>query len=245
MRVLGGNAEPVPYIVMEFVDGTDLRKELERLNRLHGGMLGRFSQMDTVLVGLAVADALAALHSEGIIHRDVKPANVMMDRRGNIKLTDFGIAKIVGTSAVTVASEHPLSLHYAAPEVWDGQAIPASDIYALGVTLFELMSGAPPFQGTTSGLYRKHVSEPPDLDSLPRDTAPGLLALISACMAKDAAYRPSASACRDALTQLKSELRAASRDSPIAKPRARIPGSLAPSFASSTDCLGLALPASR
>jgi tetratricopeptide (TPR) repeat protein/serine/threonine protein kinase len=206
VRVLGGAAEPVPYIVMEFVDGSDLRKELERLNRLHGGVLGRFSQMDAIQVGIAVADALAALHGEGIIHRDVKPANVMMDRRGNIKLTDFGIAKIVGTSAVTVASEHPLSLHYAAPEVWDGQAVPQSDIYALGVTLFELLTGTPPFQGTTTALYRKHVSEPPDMDSLPPDTAPGLVALISVCMAKAATYRPSAAECRDTLTQLKNEL---------------------------------------
>ncbi len=206
VKVLGGAAEPVPYIVMEYIDGSDLRKELLRLSSVYGPEAGHFSQVDAVNVGIAVADALTTLHEEGIIHRDVKPANVMMDRRGNIKLTDFGIAKIAGTSPVTALNQQPLSLFYAAPEVWDGESVFASDVYALGVSLYELLTGSCPFQGSPTTLFQKHVSEAPDLGKLPAGTDAGLAELVNVCMAKAAADRPTARVCRDILTTIKNEL---------------------------------------
>jgi len=112
VKVLGGGLEPEPHVVMEFLDGADLAASL--------ASRGPLPQAETIAIGEAVADALAALGHVGIIHRDVKPANIMLCADGTVKLTDFGIAKIVGFDTVTSTGQLPLTMAYAAPEQWIG-----------------------------------------------------------------------------------------------------------------------------
>jgi len=157
----------------------------------------------------AVLDALGALVAVGIIHRDVKPANIMLCADGTVKLTDFGIAKIVGFDTATSTGQLPLTMAYAGPEVWDGQASGASDLYALGVVLFQCLAGRLPFSGSYSEVYRGHLSGTADFDLLPPETAPSLRSLIESCMAKDPAARPATpQAAMAFLDQAKAELEA-------------------------------------
>ena len=182
VRVLGSGSEPSPYLVMDYLEGTDLAAALN--------VRGRLPQRDVIRIGEAVADALASLARVGIIHRDVKPANIMLCSDGTVKLTDFGIAKIAGFDVTTSTGRLPLTMAYAAPEVWDGKATGASDIYALGVVLFQCLSGRLPFIGSYSEVFRGHTSGTPDFDLLPQDTAPALRSLVEACLAKDRSARP-------------------------------------------------------
>src|SRR5205823_5258505 len=138
VRVLGGGSEPTPYIVMEYVEGSDLSALLK-----DGG---RLSSEKTIDIGIGVSLALAALNEAGIVHRDIKPANVMVDSKGVVKLADFGIAKIVGYETVTMTGQVALTMAYAAPEVWDddspfGRPSHRSDLYALGILLFQCLTG--------------------------------------------------------------------------------------------------------
>lgn len=128
------------YLVTELVDGTDLARLLAQ-----GGAL----PPDCVaLVGARIADALDYVHFNALLHRDVKPANVMVSREGEVKLMDFGIAKGEADSDLTRAGMLVGSPSYMAPEVLAGaEAGPASDVWALGVTLYELLAGEKPFRG--------------------------------------------------------------------------------------------------
>jgi eukaryotic-like serine/threonine-protein kinase len=128
------------YLVTELVDGTDLAKLLAQ-----GGAL----PPDCVaLVGARVADALDYVHFNALLHRDVKPANVMVSRDGEVKLMDFGIAKGEDDASLTRAGMLVGSPSYMAPEVLAGEeAGPAADVWALGVSLFELLTGEKPFRG--------------------------------------------------------------------------------------------------
>jgi serine/threonine protein kinase len=192
VRVYGGGVEPVPYVVMEFVDGTDLATLL----RQHGAV----SVSEALRIGTGIASALAALHEGGIIHRDVKPANVMVDKSGQVKLTDFGIAKIVGYDSVTATGQMPMSMAYAAPEVWEGRPSHRSDLYALGIVIYQCLVGDPPFTGTFAEIYRKHLTDTPSLDRLPAETPPALRDLLLSCMSKLPDARPTdAGVCLDAL----------------------------------------------
>ena len=182
VRVLGGGAEPKPHVVMEFIDGVDLARELDRR--------GRIPQLETIRIGRAVADALAALQDVGIIHRDVKPANVMIDVDGVVKLTDFGIAKIVGFDTITATSQMPMSMAYAAPEVWEGSASHRSDIYSLGILIFQCLAGRPPFTGSYAQVFRQHATKDPDWTFLPDGTVPALRDLLRTCLAKTEDERP-------------------------------------------------------
>jgi serine/threonine-protein kinase len=199
VRVLGGGAEPVPYVVMEYVEGNDLASLLREQ--------GKLAPSETIRIGVGVADALCALNQAGIVHRDVKPANVMVDRLGTIKLTDFGIAKIVGYETVTMTGQLPMTMAYAAPEVWEGYASHQSDLYALGIVLYQCLTGSPPFIGNYGELYRKHSSVPPDMEALPAETPPSLREAIQLCLEKDAGARPNgAAACIDLLHQAEAEM---------------------------------------
>jgi serine/threonine protein kinase len=140
------------FLVTEFVDGADLARVLNQ-----GGAL----PADCVaVIGARVADALDYVHFSSMLHRDVKPANVMLSRQGEVKLMDFGIAKGEDDPALTRAGMLVGSPSYMAPEVLGGdEGGPPSDVWALGVTLYELLTGEKPFRGANSdelfGLIRR------------------------------------------------------------------------------------------
>jgi uncharacterized RDD family membrane protein YckC len=213
VRVLDGGVSPVPFVVMEMVRGSDLGVELRRG--------GRLSQHETLRVGLAVAEALAALHSVGIIHRDVKPANVLLDATGTIKLADFGIAKIVGYDSLTMTGQGPFSPYYAAPEAWGGHATTQSDLYSFGAMLHECLGGVPPFTGSLVELLVAHREHEPNMSALPDDTVPALMRLIHDCMEKDPALRPATAAdCLAELRRAEQELQARERPAGLQVPAA-------------------------
>ncbi|HXH22168.1 MAG TPA: protein kinase [Dehalococcoidia bacterium] len=201
VRVVGGGHEPVPHIVMEFVAGTNLRDEL--------AARGALPQEEVIRIGLEIADALRALHRVRIVHRDVKPANILLDEKGEVRLTDFGIAKILGyDETVTLTQQNLLSAPYAAPEVWEGAPNPSSDLYAFGAVLFEMLSGRPPFQGDLMELFRQHRSDEPDLSVLPANVAPSLKELVYQCLRKVPGERPEgAEACIRLLERAREELK--------------------------------------
>jgi len=186
VRVLGGDTLPVPYIAMEYVDGSDLAESLTER--------GRLPVEEVVVIGTALADALVALERVEIVHRDVKPGNVLLAKNGDIKLADFGIAKIAGYATVTSTRQAPMTMAYAAPEVWDGHATKSSDFYAFGCLLFQCLAGRPPFDGGVGELYKAHAERLPNLDGLPTNTPPSLRDIISRCLAKDPMARPAMAA---------------------------------------------------
>ncbi|TDQ05142.1 Stk1 family PASTA domain-containing Ser/Thr kinase [Labedaea rhizosphaerae] len=177
---------PLPYIVMEYVDGRTLRDIVKTEGPLPGQRAMEI-----------MADVCAALdfsHRHGIVHRDVKPANVMITRTGAVKVMDFGIARAVadGQAAVTQTAAVIGTAQYLSPEQARGEAVDArSDVYAAGCVLFELLTGEPPFTGDSPvAVAYQHVREDPKPPSAlnPRVT-PQLDAIVLKAMAKGQANR--------------------------------------------------------
>ena len=146
-----GDEDGINYIVMELVDGITLKKYIEKKQRL--------SVKESVSIAIQVAMGLEAAHNNGIIHRDIKPQNIMISRDGKVKVTDFGIAKAATSNTIT--SNVMGSVHYTSPEqARGGYSDAKSDIYSLGITLFEMLTGRVPYNGeTTVAIAIKHIQE--------------------------------------------------------------------------------------
>ncbi|MGQ0434933.1 MAG: serine/threonine-protein kinase, partial [Microthrixaceae bacterium] len=149
-----GDAQGMPYLVMAYLSGGTLRDRLDRD--------GRLPQSEIAAVGASLAGALAHSHAQGVVHRDVKPSNVLFDEDGHAYLGDFGIARLVDSTKLTKTSVTVGTTDYLAPELAvGGAATPASDVYALGATLFECVVGSPPFVADDAlAVLFKHRFEP-------------------------------------------------------------------------------------
>lgn len=151
-----GETEGLPYIVLEFIDGKTLKEILDE----NGPMPPRIA----VALVVQVLDALGAAHAAGIIHRDVKPQNVIVMQSGKVKLMDFGIARDVNANTVTFAGATVLgSVHYLSPEQAKGLPVTeGSDLYSTGIMLYEMLTGRVPFTGDSSvSIALKHISDTP------------------------------------------------------------------------------------
>ncbi len=173
-----------PYIVMELVDGQDLGAIL----RDNGPLAPR----QAVRVAAEVAKALHAAHVRGIVHRDVKPSNVLVGRDGRVKVADFGIARALAESQLTLPGTTMGSVHYFSPEQARGEAATvASDIYALGIVLFESLTGQRPFSGDgAAAVALARLTTTPPRPSALRSGVPGPVdAIVLRSMALDPAAR--------------------------------------------------------
>lgn len=185
-----------PYLVMELCRKESVRDVLR--HRIHNGQ-GPMGASQVVDIGEAVGRALARAHDAGILHLDVKPANILIDRYDAYKLSDFGIAQSINASQ---SGQAFFTLHYAAPEMWGSPAEPttASDVYSLGATLFHLAAGRRVFQGTDD---REELRERVLNERAPRLELVGfpsaLTELIARCLAKAPAERPTAAEVLQAL----------------------------------------------
>jgi eukaryotic-like serine/threonine-protein kinase len=171
----------LPWIVMELVRGESLHQVLRR---------GPVDAVEAARIGLALLGALRAAHTVGIVHRDVKPANVLLGAHGRVVLTDFGIAHVQGEESLTASGEFVGSLEFVAPERMAGRgAGPASDLWSLGVLLYAAVEGESPFRRTTveSTLAAVIAADPPE----PRQAGP-LGPLIARLLVRDPEQRPGA-----------------------------------------------------
>lgn len=172
-----GSHDHIAYLVMEYVDGIPLSTALRER--------GAFDAATVRSIIGQMALALHAAHEAGVVHRDVKPANVLLAPDGVVKLTDFGIARATASSGLTKTGETLGTPHYLSPEQALGRAATAaSDLYALGVVAHELLTGRRPFDlDTPVATALAHITEP--MPTLPSGIPTDLLDVVSRCLAKD------------------------------------------------------------
>ncbi|MDQ1694772.1 MAG: eukaryotic-like serine/threonine-protein kinase [Frankiaceae bacterium] len=145
-----------PFLVMQLVEGTTLGDELRSF--------GRLPEERTARYGAALADALFYCHERGLVHRDVKPANVLISEDGRVHLADFGIARLVDSAHQTRTGDVLGTPAYFAPEQVAGEPVgPPADIYALGIVLIECLSGSRPFEGTAMEVAMARLARSPDI----------------------------------------------------------------------------------
>ena len=183
------------YIVMQLVDGEDLAAVLRDR--------GALSVDDSLRVAIGVASALEAAHRRGIVHRDVKPGNILITDDGEVKVTDFGIARAVSEASMTVTGTTLGSVHYFSPEQARGDEVTgASDVYALGIVLYEMLTNRRPFEGdSAAGVALKRLNEDPPPPTVYRPGLPaGLVAVVMRALERDPAQRyPDAGSFAEAL----------------------------------------------
>ncbi len=179
-----GEEHDIHYIVMEYIDGKTLEEIIQEK--------GKLSAEETVYYSTQIAEALEHAHKNNIIHRDIKPHNIMVTKDNRIKVTDFGIARAATSSTLTTTSSVIGSVHYFSPEqARGGYTDERSDIYSLGIVMYEMILGTVPFKGESPvSIALKHVQEPiiplREIDSsIPRN----LEAIINKCLKKDSAER--------------------------------------------------------
>ena len=174
-----GEDDGHPYIVFEFVAGETLKSRIKRL--------GRLPVVEAVAYAIEVGRALGAAHAERLVHRDVKPQNVLVDPDGRAKVTDFGIARSLEDGGLTATGRVLGTTDYVSPEQALGEDVTAqSDIYSLGVVLYEMLTGELPFKGESQvGVAMKHVQDPmPDVQLQRPETSAALAAVVERATAK-------------------------------------------------------------
>jgi serine/threonine protein kinase/Tfp pilus assembly protein PilF len=175
-----GRAEGTHYITMEYVAGEDLKSFIRRSGGLTVGK--------AVFIGKQVCEGLAEAHRLGVVHRDLKPQNVMIDKEGNARIMDFGIARTIRAGGITGAGVMIGTPEYMSPEQVDGKDVdPRSDIYSLGIILYEMLTGRVPFEGDTPlGVAIKQKTEaPPDPRTVNAQIPLDLSQVILKCMNKE------------------------------------------------------------
>jgi eukaryotic-like serine/threonine-protein kinase len=181
----GGDREP--FLVMELIDGITLRDQLRRTAPLDPAR--------ATAIAADVAGGLAAAHSQGVIHRDVKPSNIFLTGAGEAKVGDFGIARVErGDMTLTMTGQAFGSPAYIAPEQATGGRVDArADLYSLGCVLYEMLAGRPPFEGGDAmSLTYQHVhTTPAGVDDVNDRVSPTLASLVDALLQKQPADRPS------------------------------------------------------
>ena len=199
------------FIVMEFIDGANLHDSY--ISRLNNGSLivnetsgeksksthnSFTSHTEQVLnYAIQIAKGLNAAHKKGVIHRDIKPANIMVSTSDEVKILDFGLAKIAGVEQLTRAGSTLGTISYMSPEQIRGEDLDQrSDIWSFGVVLYEMLSGRNPFAGAYehSVMYSIINTDPPSINILIGDLPEGLESIIDRCLTKDADERYSSSA---------------------------------------------------
>ncbi len=185
------------YLVMQLVDGTDLKELIARE--------GALPWARAISIARDVLAGLAAIHAAGIVHRDIKPQNVLIGRDGSVRVTDFGVAHVERDTSLTAAGTTVGTADYMAPEQAQGQVpTPAADVYAVGVILFEMVTGRLPFhEPTAMATMLAHIQRDVPVPAAPRGMEPlprGVALAIQQAMAKDPRARfRSADAMRHAL----------------------------------------------
>jgi serine/threonine protein kinase len=193
-----GDMDGRPYLVFELIDGTDLRERLRQ-----DGMIGI---ADAVAIATQVANGLAAAHSRRCVHRDLKPGNILISDDGRVCVADFGIARALEEPGLTQPGRVLGTGEYVSPEQALGRKVDArSDLYALGVVLYEMLAGRPPFRGSGfADVAARHVrDEPPPISDARPNLPAGLSALVAALLAKAPEERPQdAATVRSGLRQI-------------------------------------------
>ena len=199
VRVFDFVDDKAPLLVLELIEGETLADRL--------GRDGALPPLEAARIAAAVADGLDVAHRAGIIHRDIKPSNIMLTASGEVKVMDFGIAAAWEAHSTT-GQQLLATASYAPPErITGGRASPAGDLYSLGVVLYEMLTGRPPFLADTAEqLLRAHLQEAPrPVRALVFWVPPGIAAACEAALAKDPAGRPASAGA------LAAQLRAAAQ----------------------------------
>src|SRR6187402_2353571 len=175
-----GEEDGRPYIVFEYVEGETLKDRIRRL--------GRLPVDEAVAYAIEIARALGAAHARRIVHRDVKPQNVLIDEEGTAKVTDFGIARSLTEEGLTADGRVLGTTDYVSPEQALGRPVgPQSDLYSLGIVLYEMLTGDVPFHGENQvAVAMKHVREDlPDVSKRRPEMSAGLAAILDRMTDKD------------------------------------------------------------
>jgi eukaryotic-like serine/threonine-protein kinase len=179
-----GEHDGMPFIVLEYVDGETLKARIQRV--------GRLTVTEAVAFAIEVARALDAAHGRGIVHRDVKPQNILLDAEGGAKITDFGIARASSDDGLTLGGRVLGTTDYVSPEQALGHPVTGqSDLYSLGVVLYESLTGAVPFSGPSHlAVATMHVrDEIPDVQLRRPEVSAALAAVVERATAKHLARR--------------------------------------------------------
>src|SRR6188508_612068 len=179
-----GEEDGRPYIVFEYVEGETLKDRIRRL--------GRLPVDEAIAYAIEIARALSAAHARGIVHRDVKPQNVLVDEEGSAKVTDFGIARSMDDSGLTAEGRVLGTTDYVSPEQALGHDVNGqSDIYSLGIVLYEMLTGEVPFKGENHvAVAMKHVKDQlPDVQAKRPEVSATLASVLDHMTEKDVAHR--------------------------------------------------------